>query len=84
MCSAGRRVGRQGAAVLGSRPSACSFEAVARIGDKTIQGVVIAPMGHWVASSKAQATPAALNPTAFADLGCAPSFSDNRVEVGKV
>ncbi len=61
-----------------------SFEAVARIGDKTIQGVVIAPMGHWVASSKAQATPAALNPTAFADLGCAPSFSDNRVEVGKV
>lgn len=61
-----------------------SFEAVAKVGDKTVPGVVIAPMGHWVASSRAQATPAALNPTAMADLGCAPSFSDNRVEVGKL
>lgn len=60
-----------------------SFDAVARVGDKTVPGVVIAPMGHWVADSRAQATPAALNPTAFADLGCAPSFSDNRVEVAR-
>ena len=59
-----------------------SFVAVARIGDETVPGVVVAPMGHWVATSKAQATPAALNPTAFADLGGAPTFSDNRVEVG--
>lgn len=59
-----------------------SFMAVARIGEETMPGVVIAPMGHWVATSRAQATPAALNPTAFADLGAAPTFSDNRVEVG--
>ncbi|MGQ0698446.1 MAG: molybdopterin-containing oxidoreductase family protein [Panacagrimonas sp.] len=59
-----------------------SFVAVAKVGDETMPGVVIAPMGHWVATSRAQATPAALNPTALADLGGAPTFSDNRVEVG--
>lgn len=59
-----------------------SFVAVAKVGDETMPGVVIAPMGHWLASSHAQSTPAALNPTALADLGRAPTFSDNRVEVG--
>lgn len=59
-----------------------SFTAVAKVGDETLPGVVIAPMGFWIATSKAQATPAALNPTAFADMGMAPTFSDNRVEVG--
>ncbi|WP_022977001.1 molybdopterin-containing oxidoreductase family protein [Nevskia ramosa] len=59
-----------------------SFVAVAKVGDEAMPGVVIAPMGHWIASSRAQATPAALNPTALADLGGAPTFSDNRVEVG--
>lgn len=59
-----------------------SFVAVAKVGDEAMPGVVIAPMGHWVATSRAQATPAALNPTAFADLGGAPTFSDNGVEVG--
>uniref|UniRef100_UPI0025F02A46 molybdopterin dinucleotide binding domain-containing protein n=1 Tax=uncultured Nevskia sp. TaxID=228950 RepID=UPI0025F02A46 len=58
-----------------------SFVAVAKVGDEAMPGVVIAPMGHWIASSRAQATPAALNPTALADLGGAPTFSDNRVEV---
>ncbi len=59
-----------------------SFVAVAKVGDEAMPGVVIAPMGHWVATSRAQATPAALNPTVLADLGGAPTFSDNRVEVG--
>lgn len=61
-----------------------SFVGVAKIGDEAIPGVIIAPMGFWVASSRANATPAALNPTEFADLGCAPSFSDNLVEVSRV
>jgi hypothetical protein len=56
---------------------------VAKIGEETMPGVIIAPMGHWMASSRAEATPAAINPTAFADLGCAPSFSDNLVEVSR-
>jgi anaerobic selenocysteine-containing dehydrogenase len=61
-----------------------AFEAVAGVGEDTPPGVVIAPMGHWVATSRAQATPAALNPTALADLGGAPTFSDNRVQVSRV
>ena len=58
-----------------------SFVAVAKVGDTAMPGVVIAPMGHWLATSRAQATPAALNPTVLADLGGAPTFSDNGVEV---
>lgn len=60
-----------------------SFLGIAKVGDEAMPGMVIAPMGHWVAASRAEATPAALNPTAFADLGCAPSFSDNLVEVAR-
>lgn len=58
-----------------------SFVAVAKVGDDAMPGVVVAPMGYWIASSRAQATPAALNPTVLGDLGGAPTFSDNAVEV---
>lgn len=58
-----------------------AFVAVAKVAEDTLPGVVVAPMGHWLASSRAQATPAALNPTALGDLGGAPTFSDNAVEV---
>ena len=58
-----------------------AFEAMARVTDEAMPGVVIAPMGHWIESTRTQATAAALNPTAFADLGRAPTFSDNLVEV---
>lgn len=58
-----------------------SFKAQARVTEDAMAGVVVAPLGFWVAGSIAGATPAALNPTAFADLGRAPTFSDNLVEV---
>ena len=58
-----------------------AFVAVAKVAEDTLPGVVVAPMGHWLASSRAQATPAALNPTVLGDLGGAPTFSDNAVEV---
>lgn len=58
-----------------------AFVAVAKVGDEAMPGVVVAPMGYWIAGSRAQATPAALNPTALGDLGGAPTFSDNAVEV---
>jgi hypothetical protein len=44
-------------------------------------GVVIAPLGYWRDSSRAKATVNALNPSAYADLGRAPTFSDTLVEV---
>lgn len=57
------------------------FLAQARISDATMPGVIVAPVGHWASLSEGDATPAAVNPTAYADLGRAPSFNDNRVEV---
>ena len=57
------------------------FHAQARITTDIREGVVVAPMGYWMASSQGGATVAALNPTAYADLGRAPTFSDNLVEV---
>lgn len=57
------------------------FLAAARVSDDIRPGVVVAPLGYWAALSEGEATPAALNPTAYADLGRAPTFSDNLVEV---
>lgn len=58
-----------------------SFSAVVRVSEDTMAGVVVAPLGYWMSQSTDAATPAALNPTAYADLGRAPTFSDNRVDV---
>lgn len=58
-----------------------AFKALARVTDEAMAGVVVTPMGFWVGKTIAGATPAALNPTAFADIGRAPTFSDNLVEV---
>ena len=45
------------------------------------RGVVMANMGAWRAQTKGQATVNAINPTGFADLGHAPTFSDTKVQV---
>ena len=58
-----------------------SFLAQARVSEEAMPGVVVAPLGYWMSNVPGGATPAALNPTAYADLGRAPTFSDNRVEV---
>jgi len=58
-----------------------AFNAAARVSTDIRPGVVVAPIGYWVSLSEGDATPAALNPTAYADLGRAPTFSDNLVEI---
>ena len=58
-----------------------SFLAQAKVTDEVMAGVVVAPFGDWMSQVDGGATPAALTPTAYADLGRAPTFSDNRVEV---
>ncbi|MCW5626806.1 MAG: molybdopterin-dependent oxidoreductase, partial [Burkholderiales bacterium] len=57
------------------------FHARAKVSDEITRGVVVAPVGYWPSISEGDATPAALNPTVFADIGRAPTFSDNLVEV---
>jgi anaerobic selenocysteine-containing dehydrogenase len=55
--------------------------ATAKITTDVSRGVVMAPMGVWRSQAKGQSTVNAINPTGFADLGNAPTFSDTRVEV---
>jgi len=56
-----------------------SFEAIAKVSSDVMPGVVVAPMGYWRSLSRTGATVNALNPSAFADLGRAPTFSDTLV-----
>ena len=46
-----------------------------------MQAVIVAPLGYWRDPSRGKATVNALNPSAYADLGRAPTFSDTLVEV---
>ena len=57
------------------------FEAVARIDEDVLPGVVVAPLGYWRQNTRIQATVQTVNSGAYADLGRAPTFSDNLVQV---
>jgi hypothetical protein len=46
-----------------------------------MRGVVVAPAGYWQRSNRRGPTVHALTPTAFADLGRAPTLSDTLVDV---
>jgi anaerobic selenocysteine-containing dehydrogenase len=61
-----------------------SFEAVATVSDAVSAGVVVAPLGFWRKLSRSRSTVSAANSPAFADLGNAPTFSDNLVQVAPV
>jgi anaerobic selenocysteine-containing dehydrogenase len=57
------------------------FVVLASLSDAVLPGVVVSSLGGWRKHAKATATLAAVNSTAFADLGNAPTFSDTLVEV---
>ncbi len=58
-----------------------SFQAVARVSEITMPGVVVAPLGYWRKLSRSASTVNAVNSSTLADLGNAPTFSDTLVEV---
>ena len=58
-----------------------SFEAIAKVSSDVMPGVIVAPLGYWGSLSRTGATVNALNSSAFADLGRAPTFSDTLVEI---
>jgi anaerobic selenocysteine-containing dehydrogenase len=61
-----------------------SFEVVAHVSEDVMPGVVVAPLGYWRKLSRAAGTVNVVNSPAYADLGRAPTFSDNLVEVAPV
>nr|WP_245405812.1 molybdopterin oxidoreductase family protein [Sphingobium sp. Sx8-8] len=58
-----------------------AFEAVAQISPDIRQGVIVAPVGYWPSLNGGQATVHAITSSRYADLGKAPTFSDNLVAV---
>jgi anaerobic selenocysteine-containing dehydrogenase len=58
-----------------------AFEAFATLSSDVMRGVVVAPAGYWQRSNRRGPTVHALTPTAFADLGRAPTLSDTLVDV---
>jgi anaerobic selenocysteine-containing dehydrogenase len=58
-----------------------SFEAIAKVSEDVMPGVVVAPLGYWRSLSRAGATVNAVNTSAYADLGRAPTFSDTLAEL---
>jgi len=56
-----------------------AFKGVARITDDVKSGVVVATLGYWRQLN--EGTVNSISSAAFADMGHAPSFSDNLVEV---
>jgi anaerobic selenocysteine-containing dehydrogenase len=57
------------------------FTVLAKLDPTLLPGVVVTAMGSWRKHSRTGATLASVNPTTFADLGNAPTFSDTLVEV---
>ncbi|MCK5713288.1 MAG: molybdopterin oxidoreductase family protein, partial [Hyphomicrobiaceae bacterium] len=56
-----------------------AFKGVARITDDVNRGIVVATLGYWRQLN--QGTVNSISSAEFADMGRAPSFSDNLVEV---
>ncbi|MFN0317534.1 MAG: molybdopterin-dependent oxidoreductase [Burkholderiales bacterium] len=71
---------REGALVEAFNDRGC-FQAVAKVSDDVMPGVISAPLGYWMSHSKNGRTVSAVNSAKFADLGRAPTFSDQLVEV---
>ena len=59
------------------------FAAHLQVTTDVARGVVVSPMGGW-RKHAGGATVNAVSPSVFADLGRAPTFSDNRVDVRPV
>ncbi len=57
--------------------------AVAKVVDDVRPGVVVVPMGQWPSLADGGLGVNAITPTRFADIGRAPTFSDNAVEVAR-
>ncbi|WP_259312933.1 molybdopterin-containing oxidoreductase family protein [Capillimicrobium parvum] len=58
-----------------------SFRCVARVSDDAAAGVVVAPMGWWNCDYADGLSAQATTSQALTEMGAAPTFNDNRVDV---
>jgi anaerobic selenocysteine-containing dehydrogenase len=58
-----------------------SFEAPLRVSEDARPGMAVAPMGWWNSDYAGARSPQATTPQRLTEIGAAPTFNDNRVEV---
>jgi anaerobic selenocysteine-containing dehydrogenase len=58
-----------------------SFECIAQVSDDAREGVVVAPMGWWSGDYAGGRSSQVTTSQRLTDLGAAPTFNDNRVEL---
>jgi anaerobic selenocysteine-containing dehydrogenase len=57
------------------------FLCLARVSDDARPGVVVAPMGWWNGDYPGGRASQATTPQRLTEVGAAPTFNDNRVEL---
>ena len=60
-----------------------AFEGIVRITDDVSSGIVVATLGYWRQLYKS-GTVNSISSAKLADMGNAPTFSDNLIEVTKI
>ncbi|SHF72335.1 Anaerobic selenocysteine-containing dehydrogenase [Kaistia soli DSM 19436] len=60
-----------------------TFAGSAHVSTDTLKGVVATYLGHWVADSQSRSAVNSISSSRTANLGRAPTFNDNLVEVAK-
>ena len=76
-----RRARSRTASSCGSATIAASFRCAARVSDDTRPGVLVAPMGWWSGDYADGVGAQATTSQRLTELGAAPTFNDNRVEL---
>ena len=60
------------------------FEGFARVTDDVQDGVIVATLGYWRSLNRSDGSVNSISSDAFCNLGRAPTFSDNLVQVTRV
>jgi anaerobic selenocysteine-containing dehydrogenase len=61
-----------------------NFEGIARVTDDVNPGVVVATLGYWRQLNRSDGSVNSISSDAWSNIGRAPTFSDNLVEVQRV
>ena len=61
-----------------------AFEGVARVTDDVNPGIVVATLGYWRQLNRSDGSVNSISSDAWSNIGRAPTFSDNLVEVTRV
>jgi len=61
-----------------------NFEGIARVTDDVNRGIVVATLGYWRSLNRSDGSVNSISSDAWSNIGRAPTYSDNLVEVTRV